>query len=373
MPWPACGPKRVNRRIRFCVRMALLFELSGEHPVLPASEVVAAIEALGLKVTDSIQGPGVIVVGGEGITPDLARSLAPRLALTRRISRFLFACDMEEVVNRSNEIKLEGSTFCVRARCVQGLALGRDAKRLERVVGAALAKQARVDLEAPDEVVQVVLSDMAYVGLPVATVDTGAFDERKVGNRPYFSPISLHPKLARALVNLARPPPGGTVLDPFCGTGGILMEAALMGHRTVGGDAREDMVQGTRRNMAHFGLGEPTMFTGDVGDLPSWLEAGGGEGEGKGKGKGDFTVDAVATDPPYGRSTRTFGEGLEDLYMRAFAAMARVLAPGRYMSMSLPSMDLPLTTLARDFRLCGHYPYRVHSSLTRHFFILRRK
>ncbi len=48
-------------------------------------------------------------------------------------------------------------------------------------------------------------------------------EARKVTHRPFSLPISLHPKLARALVNLARVPMGGVLLDPFCGTGGILL------------------------------------------------------------------------------------------------------------------------------------------------------
>ncbi len=48
-------------------------------------------------------------------------------------------------------------------------------------------------------------------------------------------PARLHPDTARALVRgLARP--GGVVLDPFCGSGTVLVEARLAGYRALGSD-----------------------------------------------------------------------------------------------------------------------------------------
>jgi len=59
----------------------------------------------------------------------------------------------------------------------------------------------------------------------------------------------LPPKLAQIMINLARPKPGGRVLDPFCGTGVILQEAALMHHPVYGTDLSEKMVRYSRDNL----------------------------------------------------------------------------------------------------------------------------
>lgn len=59
----------------------------------------------------------------------------------------------------------------------------------------------------------------------------------------------LPPKLAQVIVNLANPAPDGILLDPFCGTGVILQEAALMGSRVIGTDLDERMVRYTRDNI----------------------------------------------------------------------------------------------------------------------------
>jgi len=238
---------------------------------------------------------------------------------------------------------------------------GRHSKALEKDLGEVLAKRSKVDLERPDQVVNVVLSDLAYIGSGIVDVDTSEFEDRKVQNRPFFSPISLHPKLARTMVNLARTPRQGTILDPFCGTGGILMEAGLMGIKVVGGDLEEKMIHGTRDNLDHVGIKGARLFHGDIGDLPGWLDK-------------DLRIDAVVTDAPYGRSTRTFGEELGDIYLRTFKAMGKVLERGRYMSVTLPVVDIGRFDDVRElgFELQGHYPFRVHRSLTRNFLVFRR-
>jgi tRNA G10 N-methylase Trm11 len=59
----------------------------------------------------------------------------------------------------------------------------------------------------------------------------------------------LPPKLAQIIVNLARPQPSNTVLDPFCGTGVILQEALLMGYTTYGTDIEKRMINYTNQNL----------------------------------------------------------------------------------------------------------------------------
>lgn len=76
----------------------------------------------------------------------------------------------------------------------------------------------------------------------------------------------LPPKLAQILINLgaslvdsADPAPGTgqnkgkTVLDPFCGTGVIMQEAALMGYDAYGTDLEQRMIDYSRANLDWLG------------------------------------------------------------------------------------------------------------------------
>ncbi len=59
----------------------------------------------------------------------------------------------------------------------------------------------------------------------------------------------LPPKLAQIMLNLAKAGPANTVLDPFCGTGVVLMEAALKGCKLIGSDLNQQLVYSTKENL----------------------------------------------------------------------------------------------------------------------------
>ncbi len=60
----------------------------------------------------------------------------------------------------------------------------------------------------------------------------------------------LPPKLAQILINLCGDlPEGSRLLDPFCGTGVVLQEAALIGYTPYGSDLEPRMVDYTRKNL----------------------------------------------------------------------------------------------------------------------------
>jgi tRNA (guanine10-N2)-dimethyltransferase len=154
-------------------------------------------------------------------------------------------------------------------------------------------------------------------------------------------------------VNLTRVPAGGTVLDPFCGTGAILAETHLAGLKAVGTDISERMVEGARANLGHLGASAVTRVC-DVGAIDGVV------GE----------VDGIATDPPYGRSTSTNGEPLEELYARSFRSFAEVLGRGCRLAMAVP--DVSVLGSAHSFKALESHPLWVHRSLTRNFCVLER-
>lgn len=59
----------------------------------------------------------------------------------------------------------------------------------------------------------------------------------------------LPPKLAQMMINLAHPTDGSRILDPFCGTGVILQEAALMNYQVYGTDLSDKMIDFSKINL----------------------------------------------------------------------------------------------------------------------------
>ncbi len=79
----------------------------------------------------------------------------------------------------------------------------------------------------------------------------------------------LPPKLAQIMINLAHPAPSARVLDPFCGTGVVLQEAALMGYQVYGTDIATKMVDYSLDNLrwlveTHHVTINPLLHDGDA-------------------------------------------------------------------------------------------------------------
>ena len=322
-----------------------LFELSGEHPTLPLAELLATARAECPNHKFICSGPGYAVLEVDELKMP---AIAERLALTHRIGRFLgyWRGGLE------GTLSIPDGSVALRVRRFGEHGRDLDIESVTRSIGKHISSGRRVDLTHPDIMVRGLVSDHLLVHMNLFEVDRAQYDLRKVKERPYFSPISLHPKYARALVNLTELRPGQTLLDPFCGTGGILIEAALLRLRPLGSDLSKEMIEGCGRNMEHFGLTTGKLEAIDIGSI---LDTFG-------------NVDGVATDPPYGRSTSTNKEELGKLYSRSMTSMRDVLVPGGRMAIMFPRhVDVPEGLSVEQSHL-----QKVHRSLTRYYSVMRR-
>lgn len=96
--------------------------------------------------------------------------------------------------------------------------------------------------------------DKIIVGQSIAVQDIDSY-RRRDQERPFRDARvgMLPPKLAQIIINLANPGPGSLILDPFCGTGVILQEAALMNYKTYGTDIEPRMIEYSAGNLDWFG------------------------------------------------------------------------------------------------------------------------
>ncbi|MDD4308428.1 MAG: THUMP domain-containing protein [Thermoplasmata archaeon] len=329
--------------------MKHLIELSGESEGLAMAEAAAVGSLSGVEC--AMESDGRALVLDSQVLPSVFVS---RLSLAWSVSRHMVSCSARELDVFLEDAELPGRTFRVRVSRLHKSHSPEDGRKLARHVGKILSERYSVDLKNPDTEVRILLSGKCHVGLLEGEIDRSPFEARKSENRPFKHPISLHPRLARALVNLTRASEGQTVLDPFCGTGGILLEAGLMGCHTLGGDIDGRMVDGTRLNMSHYGISDAEIRKTDV---SSWAEQ-------------NPPVDSIATDPPYGRSASTAKEPIGSLYSRAFSACHSALKEGGRLAIVLPSeTHVPL---ACGFTLDSMHPVRVHRSLTRYFCVFKK-
>ena len=176
--------------------------------------------------------------------------------------------------------------------------------------------------------------------------------ERAPHNRPCFHPSSLVPTLARALINLSRAVEGDTLYDPFCGPGGILIEAGLMGIRVVGSDYNPAMIECAKQNLEHYGIKDYQLRVCDARELCF----------------NDF--DVIATDPPYGRYSKVHGESSIKKLYREFLKRARDRVKKGYISMFIPETVKPQSIIPDGYKVLLYRKWEA-PGIKRYFLVLR--
>jgi tRNA G10 N-methylase Trm11 len=84
----------------------------------------------------------------------------------------------------------------------------------------------------------------------VAVQDINAYSKRDYDKPCRNTKVGmLPPKLSQTLINLSATPHSASIIDPFCGSGGLLMEAALMGYNSSGSDISNTMVECAQKNV----------------------------------------------------------------------------------------------------------------------------
>jgi tRNA (guanine10-N2)-dimethyltransferase len=322
--------------------MKLLFELSGENPTLP----VAELECIGTVTDRRLQ-----VAVAECPVPNAAL----RLAMTQVVLEYLGECEPNLSAFREllKELALETKlTFAGRAKKVHGGCHERNPqsqREFERLIGTMI--NGPVSLSTPEVEYRAILSeDRCYFGKVLFPIDRAAYDVRNPGKRDFFHPGVMMPRMARTLINIACTNEGDVVLDPFCGTGGILIEAELLGMQTIGSDFDPFMIGGSRMNAK-----ETSFMIGDATSLPFR----------------DQSVDSVVTDFPYGQSVCIRkSDTMDQLYGDALDEVRRVLKPGRR-AVVVTHRDIS-GIAAGHMTVLQQHCQRVHKSLTRRVLVLAR-
>jgi len=320
--------------------MKLLFRFSGEHPSLPRAELFAVLEGegIGFEVLHEFEKERILVIE----TDSERKEFLQRLALTKIAGEFAGISNcIDEIATSVAEKILTGHRIAVRSSLA-----------LEKELGAKLKEGGfEIDLEKPE--FSIPLSRIGRLYLAAIEIPLKRnFDQRKPQFRPYFHPTSMHPKIARVLVNLARVKKGNSILDPFCGTGGILIEAGLMGIKARGSDIDEEMVAGCSRNLQHYDIeGEIKLIDAMKID------------------KEFSDVDAIVTDMPYGRSSFTTEKDLRKFYNEFISVAGNLLQKGRYLVIVMPDKFTPEP---ENFSVVDEFSLYVHKSLTRKILVMKR-
>ncbi len=336
--------------------MKYLFQLAGENSKLALAELKALFEiyALKFKVTKKL---GYVLVDSSASEGNILK-LSERSSLIRHSAivvakvKSLMLKDLDKV-----DWSFVKPPFCVRAKDLQNkYPTGIEAK-LASPIWRYLESKGKipsVDLRYPKTTVYFILADGKYVCKLIWKAEKGRFKDREPMKKPAFHPTSLRPRVARLLVNLSRCKT--SLLDPFCGVGSVLVEAGIIGCETVGSDIDEGMINSSRTNLNFYKIKNYRLKQINALELDKHFRA--------------SSVDAVATDPPYGRSSHIGAKNIHELYNGFMKSSYKILKRGRHMALLYPHYIR--FVIPKAWKIVDRDGIYVHGGLTRKVLVLRK-
>ncbi len=328
------------------------FILSGRYEALALDELTSLLKAFNAANYKLYHYTQLALVESSDVSTSTLQSIAARAGLIKEAGLVLALSDGNDahlledldvirlVGRRANKTSIRGASNC-------------GAEILENYVSGVSEPQARIG------VARIVCTEgIGVMGLTLAKLDTKDFKHREPSKRPFFRSIALPVYLSRTLVNLTAIR-SGTILDPFCGTGSIAIEAALIGFRTICIDLDWTIVRGFHRNLKYLNLSHVEQIAGDARSLPL----------------ASSTINGAATDPPYGRAASTHREKVGELYSKFLAELSRVLVSGgRAVFMAPHWLSERVERLINEmgFRKISRRYLYVHGALTRLVYVVEK-
>jgi tRNA (guanine10-N2)-dimethyltransferase len=308
--------------------MKWLFVLDKEDIKLARAE----IEALCGK---GVLKENILVVEGQ-------KSNVERLSYCHKVLRSVCCCKNVEWISKINWNEYYKTNFCVRVSGFKG------EKKVASLIFKNLEKSGikpKVNLKSPETLVEVYkIRDKYYVGVVEKEIDK-SFLKRRAHQRPGLHPTATSPKLTRAGINLTGIKTGGSILDPFCGSGTTLIESSLMGLKVTGYDVDERLIKKCKANLKHYNLKAKVKLS-DATELKE-------------------RFDCVFTDLPYARGTKSID--LDETY-------------SKFMNLSYKCVRKSMVVVFPDFvdycKYLGKWKVRkkfsqyVHKSLSKNILVL---
>ncbi|MDD3984497.1 MAG: TIGR01177 family methyltransferase [Methanobacterium sp.] len=343
--------------------MEIVLILSQENKTLPKAEIEAVLNAEKIPYNFKEQYDGILILNIPQKYSNSLKILGNRFSYTHEICKLLIETDKAHL---NTEIqKYPWKDIIIKDFAVRIKRMDKnnkfDTSHLEREIGGIINKSiegtGRVNLKNPSNFLRLIfINEKIFITERLCKIEKKHFFNFKPHKRPFFYPGSMSPKLARCMVNLTGVKKGNILLDPFCGTGGILLEAGIMGVNVIGVDIDEKMVKGTIKNLQNCDIKDYMVFQEDARKirLPN-------------------KVKAIATDPPYGISASTGGEESQNLYTEALVTMEEILMDTGSLCMATPHyMDINELIQSTNFEITEQHHIRMHKSLTRVISILKK-
>lgn len=315
--------------------MKQIFLLSRENIPLAEEEVLALTNPKHYKLIDNFL-----------ILETNKKDLHNRLAFTKQIYRFLFRSTEKNLIKTVANFPWQ--SICKRDFCVRiHNNINIKEKDLAGYIWRSL-KNPRVNLTNPSTLIEFFFTKNECICGMLLHKLKHDFGKRKPHLRPRLHPTSLHPKLARCLVNLTGIKKGA-VVDPFCGSGGILIEAGLMNLKPIGYDINPVMLKMSKLNLDYYKIKNYNLSNKDATTL-------------------NKKIPYLVTDLPYGLNTKK--QDLKKLYLGFLKNLGKILT--RRAVVVFPHFISYKPLLKKtNLKIRAEFTYYIHKSLSKRIVILQ--
>lgn len=330
------------------MREKYLLELGGENTNLGKHEALELLKFKKYNPKIEFDHGKIIIISTSN---EIEEEIMNRLSMTRRISKIIFTSkknNLQMALEDLEKINIGKNSFAIRQIGTQNL----NDKKTSISIGEKISSENKTDLRNPQVTVLLYKVKRIFISLNYKAWETGYKRclEHHISNRPYFSPISIHPRIARAMVNLSNCNGKEPLIDPFCGTGGILIEGADMGIEVTGIDLKEKMIEFTRGNLKHYGF-KAKLITSDFREISNQ------------------NFSSIVCDPPYGIASTTGGENINDLMKRCLELFQKNMRKKQRLVIAVSNPNIVKNP---NLKLLRKFEWYIHKSLTRNIIVLEK-
>jgi tRNA (guanine10-N2)-dimethyltransferase len=268
-----------------------------------------------------------------------------RLAYTKEVYELLFISNPKNLLadmKNFNWQKIYKTNFCLRAHNAEGFT----EKQLASYIWSKI-KSPKVDLKSPKTDIHLFFIKNKAIAALSKYKNRQEFEKRRPHLRPELHPSSLNPRLARALINITGIKKG-KILDPFCGSGGILIEAGLSNLKPIGYDTDKIMLKRAEINLKHYKIKDYQLKQQDAVKIK-------------------IKFNYIVADLPYSRNTKK--QNLAKLYLGFLKTLKKILK--KKAVIGFPDfIDCRSLIEKSKLKIEKEFSYYLHKSLTKKVIII---
>lgn len=284
-----------------------------------------------------------------------------RLTYTNEIFEIIFQVEsldkFKEKIELMNFQKYDNQSFLLRIRKTKKTENNSKNNNLEEKKIATLIynkiKNPKVSIKEPQNFFNLIIDsklDKLYFTCQIFE-NKKEYNKRMPKLRPIVKPYTLKSDMARASVNLLGIKKG-VILDPFCGIGGILLEAYNMKFEIIGNDISFNDLKFMKINFEFYFPNANYRIT-NKDARTQFLEKN--------------SIDGIVTDIPYGKSSKKIGE---DLYDRFLENAKKYLKPNKRIVIIYANFTQFKQIALKYFNQIYEIEEYINKSMTRHILVL---